>query len=71
MTSFALTIVRNPFRESPDFNKFLTIEEAKGRGWWVAGGALHLGENFLEAALREVREEAGIEVELKGVLRYQ
>ena len=63
-------MVRNPYRESEHFNKYLTIEEADGRGWWLAGGALEAGETFQDGALREVREEAGIDVELKGVLRY-
>ena len=69
-TNFALTIVRNPFRESVNFDKYLAIEETGGKGWWVAGGALHSGETFQQAAHREVREEAGIEVELKGILRF-
>ena len=68
--SFALVVVRNPFRESLNFNKFLCVEEASNRGWWIAGGGVKAGETFHEAALREVREEAGIEVELKGILRY-
>ena len=70
MTSFAIAVVRNPFKQSHHFDKYLTIEESNGRGWWLAGGALHHGETFQQAALREVREEAGIEVELKGILRY-
>ena len=46
MTSFVLAVVRNPFRESPHFNKYLTIEEVKGRGWWIPGGAVNVGETF-------------------------
>ena len=68
-TSFAFTVVRNPFQECPNFNKFLAIEETNGRGWWVPGGALNEGETFQNAALREVWEEAKIRVELKGILK--
>ena len=46
MTSFSITVVRNPFPESTHFNKYLTIEEVKGRGWWLAGGAVNQGETF-------------------------
>ena len=45
-TNYAITIVRNPFSQSKHFNKFLAIEEANDRGWWLAGGALHAGETF-------------------------
>ena len=69
-TNFALTIVRNPFKSSVDFNKYLAVEEAGGKGWWIAGGALHEGETFQEAARRELLEEAGLRVDLKGVLRF-
>ena len=38
-------------------------------GWWeVPGGFVELGEHPTEAAVREVREELGIEVELTGLV---
>lgn len=32
---------------------------------------MEAGENFLQTAIRETREEAGIDVELKGILRVE
>ena len=66
---FGLVIVYNPFKESKDFGKWLAVKESRNRGWWIPGGAVDFGESFQQAALRECREEAGIDVELKGVLR--
>lgn len=40
--------------------------------WSLPGGHLELGESPEEAARREVREEAGIEIELGGLIgRYE
>ncbi len=36
----------------------------KAGDWSIPGGAQHLGETVAEAALREVREETGLEVRL-------
>jgi 8-oxo-dGTP pyrophosphatase MutT (NUDIX family) len=45
---------------------------AKARaGLLSAAGRVDPGESFIEAALRETREEAGIEIELEGVLRVE
>lgn len=63
--SFALVICRN-------FDgKWLAVNESRGRGWWIPAGAVDLGESFEEAAKRECMEEAGIEINLKGVLRVE
>lgn len=43
----------------------LLVRSAKGsrQGQWsIPGGAQHVGETIFEAAVREVREEAGIEI---------
>ena len=70
VTSFACAVIRNPYRESEHFNKYLAVEEAKGRGWWTVGGAVDSGESFEVAAMREAKEEANLEIELKGILRF-
>ncbi len=62
-------IVRNPFKESPDYNKWLAVKESRNRGWWIPGGAVDFNESFAAAAVRECKEEAGIDVVLKGVLK--
>lgn len=62
---FALVIVRN-------FDgRWLTVNESKNRGWWIPGGGVDLNESFIEAAHRETKEEAGIEIKIKGVLRVE
>lgn len=36
--------------------------------WSIPGGAQHVGETIIEAAVREVREETGLEVAITGLL---
>ena len=51
--------------------KILTIKRAQepSRGMWsIPGGRIELGETTREAAIREVREECSIEVEIERVL---
>jgi len=36
--------------------------------WSIPGGAQRVGETVVEAALREVREECGIEIEIAGIV---
>ncbi|MFM1652597.1 NUDIX hydrolase [Brevibacillus sp. B_LB10_24] len=44
-------------------NKLLLVK-AHGRGWEFPGGYVETGEPIKEAAIREVKEESGIEIEL-------
>lgn len=56
--------------------RFLLIREApakwKGK-WFLPGGKADLGESPVDAAKREVTEEAGFEIEITGIayIRYQ
>ena len=61
--------MRNPFRDQPTFGKYVAVNETRNRGWWIPGGAVDAGENFTIGAVREWLEEAGIAVELKGILK--
>jgi 8-oxo-dGTP pyrophosphatase MutT (NUDIX family) len=51
--------------------KYLAVKETKGRGWWLPAGHVDYGQNFVEAALRETVEEAGLHVNLKGILAVE
>ena len=58
-----MIICRNPLT-----GKFLAVNETKDRGWWIPGGAVDAGETFQQGATRECLEEAGVEIDLKGIL---
>ncbi|KAL6042771.1 Nudix hydrolase domain-containing protein [Balamuthia mandrillaris] len=64
-TWIVLVVVRNSAGE------FLLVKELRNRGWWVPGGKVEVGESFTEAAIRETKEEGGIPITLKGVLRVE
>ena len=61
---FSVAIVRN--KEG----KYLAVNETRNRGWWVPAGFVDAGETFMDGALRETKEEAGIDIELKGIQLY-
>lgn len=64
-TFFALVVVRKG-------DRFLIIQESKhGNSWYFPGGRVDPGETIPAAAVREAREEAGIDVTLEGVLRIE
>ncbi len=53
-------------------NQFLLIQESRhGQTWYFPAGRVEPGETILEAAYRETLEEAGIPVELDGLLRIE
>ena len=61
----ALIVCRN------NEGKWLAVNESKNRGWWLPGGRVDPPEDHYQAAVRETIEEAGIDAELKGVLRVE
>jgi 8-oxo-dGTP pyrophosphatase MutT (NUDIX family) len=47
-------------------NKFEVALVSKGKVWYLPKGVIEQGESAEKAALREAREETGLEVELVG-----
>jgi ADP-ribose pyrophosphatase YjhB (NUDIX family) len=48
--------------------EILMIRRSDNDNWAVPGGAVDLGESVAQAAVRETREESGIECEITGVV---
>lgn len=62
---FALVVVRKA-------DTFLIVHERKhGQLWYLPAGRVEPGESFAAAAVRETREEAGVPVNLVGVIRVE
>lgn len=51
-----------------DADEILLIRRSDNGNWAVPGGAIDLGESMANAAVRETREETGIECEVIGIL---
>lgn len=64
--NFALVVCRHP-----QTGKYLLCQEYSNRGFWLPGGKVDGGEGLKTAALRETMEEAGMEVDLKGLLAVE
>ena len=63
---FAVVIARD------SRGRFLLVHERKhGGGWYFPAGRVEPGETLAQAAVRETREEAGIDVELTGIYRIE
>ncbi|KAI8802647.1 hypothetical protein BJ742DRAFT_778017 [Cladochytrium replicatum] len=63
---FALVVCRRP-----SDGRFLMVDEVSSQGWWLPGGGVEVGEDLVSAAERETLEEAGIVVQIKGILRME
>lgn len=62
---FVLVVVRHG-------DRFLLVHERKhGQGWYLPAGRVEPGEDLAQAARRETLEEAGVEIELEGILRIE
>src|SRR5215471_19614184 len=48
--------------------EILLIRRTDNGNWAVPGGAMDLGESITDAAVRETREETGIECEITGLI---
>jgi len=48
--------------------EILMIRRSDNDNWAVPGGAVDLGESVAQAAIRETREESGIECEITGLV---
>jgi phosphatase NudJ len=65
MWCYALVVVRLGHR-------FLLVHERRhGQPWYLPAGRVEPDETFAEAAVRETREEAGIDVTLDGIVRIE
>jgi len=51
-----------------DVGEILMIRRTDNDNWAVPGGAIDLGESVAQAAVRETREESGIECEITGIV---
>jgi ADP-ribose pyrophosphatase YjhB (NUDIX family) len=51
-----------------DAGEILMIRRTDNDNWAVPGGAIDLGESVAQAAVRETREESGIECEISGIV---
>lgn len=51
-----------------DAGEILMIRRTDNDNWAIPGGAIDLGESVAQAAVRETREESGIECEISGIV---
>lgn len=50
-------------------DKLLLVKQNYGRQYWsLPGGVVELGESIEQAAVREIREETGLDIRLKRVV---
>jgi ADP-ribose pyrophosphatase YjhB (NUDIX family) len=51
-----------------DADQILLIRRTDNGNWAVPGGGIDLGESVTQAAIRETREETGIDCEITGIV---
>lgn len=64
--SFALVVCHNR-----KYNRFLLVQQFANSGYWLPGGRIDGGEKPMEAAIRETKEEAGIDIRITGLLKME
>lgn len=53
---------------NPDRTKVLMVHNKENGTWTLPGGTVERGESLAEAAIREVKEETGLDIVLSGVV---
>jgi ADP-ribose pyrophosphatase YjhB (NUDIX family) len=51
-----------------DIDEILLIRRSDNDNWAIPGGAIDLGESMTQAAIRETKEESGIDCEITGLV---
>jgi ADP-ribose pyrophosphatase YjhB (NUDIX family) len=51
-----------------DTGQILLIHRTDNDNWALPGGAMNLGESLTDTAIRETREETGVDVEVTGLV---
>jgi ADP-ribose pyrophosphatase YjhB (NUDIX family) len=51
-----------------DQGQILLIRRSDNENWAVPGGAIDLGESMVQAAVRETKEESGIDCQITGLV---
>ena len=51
-----------------DAGEILLIKRSDNDNWAIPGGAIDLGESLTQAAVRETKEESGIDCEITGLV---
>jgi 8-oxo-dGTP pyrophosphatase MutT (NUDIX family) len=51
-----------------DAGRILMIHRTDNNNWAVPGGAMDLGESIIDCAVRETKEETGIDCEITGLV---
>ncbi len=51
-----------------DSDEVLLIRRSDNDNWAIPGGAIELGESMTQAAIRETKEESGIDCEITGLV---
>jgi 8-oxo-dGTP pyrophosphatase MutT (NUDIX family) len=51
-----------------DQDRILVIQRSDNGNWALPGGAIDLGESLVQAAVRETKEETGIDCEMTGLV---